>query len=210
LILVLTATGTFGNGDTLTWKKWLFIVIAGLAVFTFGWLAHPVRGKHLLIVALIGLVLIGATLITVFGWDWHGTSGQREQLREGLFEVAAVVLVGFASTAAGLVYYAKNVLRPYKSADDIPPRIVALEDGTPSSGDTDRHEFIGAILRAIGASDSLGPIFEYEEPPMLKSFLEVEVSARKVTFTAYRASGFEVEADNPAVVDRFEVALPSE
>jgi hypothetical protein len=203
LMLVLSAFGTLRTVSAVTVKQWAFILISGLAVIVFGWLAHPEPGKHRVVVITMGLVLIGGTLGLVLGWDWHGDLEQRDELRNGLIEAAGVVLAGFVASAAGLVYYAKRVLRPYAIPEDIAEKVEALDNGGAGNGDTDRHEFIGAILRATGSSDLLGPIFENEQPPMLKSFLEVEVSRTEVTFTAYRASGFEAEADAPPIVDQF-------
>jgi hypothetical protein len=50
-------------------------------------------------------------------------------------------------------------------------------------------------------------MFESRDPPMLKSFLEVHVTEKDVTFAAYRASGYEREADEPVLLDHLTLAF---
>jgi hypothetical protein len=207
LMLVLAASGALTTLGDMTYKQWAFVLLSACTVLATGLLAHPPSGPHRLVVSLITVGVVGTGLVLLFGWSWHQTGTERDQLREGLFESVAVLLVAFGAAAAALVYYAHRVAGKVATPEAAASRMAAFDSGELSV-DAERHEFIGAILRAIRASELIGPIFENEEPPMLKSFLEVEVTRDKVEFTAFRASGFEAEAEAPVAVDRFEVELP--
>jgi hypothetical protein len=208
LMLVLSAYGTLTTIDAMETEQRLFVAATGAAVLGAGFVTHPGL-RHLVQLAVLWLVLIGGATILLFGLAWNETLEDREAFRYGLFEGIAAVLVATALVIALVMLYARFRLLGSRSPGEIRERAAEAEGRVSTPRPRKRRELMAAILRALGREDWLGPIFEAQEPPMLKSFLDVEVRGDVVKITAYRASGFESEADEPPAVDSVTIPLPA-
>jgi hypothetical protein len=211
LMLILAGSGRLITLHTIagSWTQVFLLAASGAAVAAAGLVARPGTRWPLLWTVFIALTFVGGGTLGLFYWGWHDTAEQREALRVGLFEGTTAVIAGFLLTAALLSLYAQfRVLRKYRDEGAIQRRIDTAESELQQDRDDgDRHELITTILRLIGRNDWVGPIFESRDPPMLKSFLEATVTEGAVTFAAYRASGFEREADSPVLLDTITLQL---
>jgi hypothetical protein len=206
-LLALAAEGTVTTFSSLTGhRSWLF-ALSIVVVLAVGLLAHPRAGSHLWKVAALVALLVGGPAALILGWGWHDERAEWQALQLGLFEGATALLVGWLATALALSLYALRLRGLHDGPADIERRVAEAERKLADGRHRGRRELVATILRAVGAVDLLGPIFESSDPPMMKSFLDVAVTDDAVTITAYRASGFEVEADRPVKIDAVRIDL---
>jgi hypothetical protein len=206
-LLALAAAGTVTTFSSLTGhRSWLF-ALSIVVVLAVGLLAHPRLGRHLWRVTALTVLLVGGAAGLILGWGWHDERAEWQALQLGLFEGGAALLAGWLATALALSLYALRLRGLHDDPVDIERRVAEAERKLADGRHRGRRELVATILRAVGAVDLLGPIFESSDPPMMKSFLDVAVTDDAVTITAYRASGFEVEADRPEAIDSVRIAI---
>jgi hypothetical protein len=208
ILLALSASGTVTTFASLTGhRSWLFALSIAV-VLALGLLAHPRAGRHLWRVAALGLMLVGVASVLILGWGWHDEPREWNALKLGLEEGGGALLAAWLATALALSLYAVRLRGIHDAPADIEARLAEAEEKLAHSRHRGRREVMATILRAVGAVDLLGPVFESSDPPMMKSFVDVAVADDELTLTAYRASGFEVEADRPVEIDSVTIPLP--
>ncbi len=209
LMIVLSSWGSLTTFGSMNWFQVVFVCVTAIGVLAAGVLSHFTFGHHLWRLGLLWLVLIGGSSWLLFGLEWNEAEADRQAFRYGLAEGITVLLAAMGVVAGLLGVYARTRLLPNREPEQLRDSAAAAVGDGASVSPRKRHELMAAILRLAGRRDWLGPIFEAREPPLLKSFLDVEVHRDFVKVTAYRASGFEAEADDPEPVDAFAIELPA-